>query len=340
MKAPRFWAAAPRSAAARALQPLGAAYGALAAWRMARPGRRVAAPVVCIGNFTVGGAGKTPAAIALAKLLAARGENVAFLSRGYGGAARGAPVEVDPKRHSADEVGDEPLLLARVAPCFVARDRVAAAEAAIAAGAGVLVLDDGLQNPALAKDFSLAMIDGASGFGNGLCLPAGPLRAPASAQWPHVAIAIVVDAPDRAAIGWRDAGGGPATGARLAPDPTVAAQIKGRDLLAFAGIGRPEKFFATLTALGARLGATRGFPDHHRYGESELDALFDEAARQGLLIVTTEKDFVRLPATYAEKSIALPVTLRFDDEPLIAGLLDEALARRSRRGTAASDAKN
>ena len=328
MRAPLFWASAPPSVAARVLQPLGAAYGALAAWRMARPGRRVAAPVICVGNFTVGGAGKTPAAIALAKLLAARGENVAFLSRGYGGAARGAPVEVDPKRDAAEAVGDEPLLLARVAPCFVSRDRVAAAEAAIAAGAGVLVLDDGLQNPALAKDFSLAMIDGGYGFGNRLCLPAGPLRAPMDAQWPHVSLAAVVDAPDRAAKGWQAAAGGQAIGARLAPDPAVAAQLKGRDVFAFAGIGRPEKFFATLSALGARLGATRGFADHHRFTKRELDELFAEAAKKGLLIATTEKDFVRLPAAYAEKAIALPVTLRFDDEALIAGLIDRALARR------------
>ncbi len=328
MRAPRFWAAEPPSIAARALQPLGAVYGALAAWRMGRPGRRAAAPVICVGNFTVGGAGKTPAAIAIAKLLIAQGENVAFLSRGYGGGRSGAPIAVDPERHGASQVGDEPLLLARIAPCFVSPDRAAAADAAIAAGASVLVLDDGLQNPSLAKDFSLAAIDGAYGFGNGLCLPAGPLRAPASAQWPHVAIAVVVDAPDPAAKGWRAAVGGQAIGARLVPEPAAATRLEGRDVLAFAGIGRPEKFFATLAALGARVAATRGFPDHHLYSKAELDALFAEAAKKGLALVTTEKDLVRLPPGYAPQIAALPVAMRFDDEPLVLRLLAETLAQR------------
>jgi tetraacyldisaccharide 4'-kinase len=328
VKAPAFWAVAPPSPLARALLPIGAAYGGLVAWRMGRPGRRIAVPVICIGNFTVGGAGKTPAAIAIARLLIAMGEKVAFLSRGYGGAGAGAPVAVDPRRHSASEVGDEPLLLARIAPCFVARDRVRAAQAAIAAGASVLALDDGLQNPALAKDFSLAVIDGAYGFGNGLCLPAGPLRAPPAAQWPHVSMAVVVDAPDRVGEGRRAVEGKPALAARLVPDASLAARLKDRDLLAFAGIGRPEKFFATLSSLGARLAVTRGFPDHHPYSPAELERLFAEAAAKGLIAVTTEKDHVRLPAAYAQRAMALPVALRFADEPALARLLAEALARR------------
>jgi tetraacyldisaccharide 4'-kinase len=328
VKAPAFWAVAPPSPLARALQPIGVAYGGLAAWRMGRPGRRVAAPVICIGNFTVGGAGKTPAAIAIAKLLIAMGEKVAFLSRGYGGAGAGAPIAVDPQRHNAGEVGDEPLLLARSAPCFVARDRVRAARAAIAAGASVLALDDGLQNPALAKDFSLAVIDGSYGFGNGLCLPAGPLRAPPHAQWPHVSMAVVVDAPDRAGEGWRAVKGKPALAARLVADASLSARLKDRDILAFAGIGRPEKFFATLSSLGARLTVTRGFPDHHPYSPAELESLFAEAAAKGLIAVTTEKDHVRLPAAYAQRATALPVALRFDDEPALTRLLAEALARR------------
>jgi len=314
--------------AARALQPISLVYGALAARRMARPGERAAVPVVCIGNFVVGGAGKTPAAIAVASLLAAMGETVAFLSRGYGGAGGVTPIAVDPKRHAFAEVGDEPLLLARVAPCFVARDRLRAAQAAIAAGASVLVLDDGLQNPALAKDFSLAMIDGGFGFGNGLCLPAGPLRAPLAAQWPHVSMAVVVDGPDWAAKAWRPVEGRPVAAARLAPDPVAAARLKDRNILAFAGIGRPEKFFSTLASLGARLAVTRGFPDHHPYAKRELDALFAEAAGKGLIVATTEKDFVRLPGEYQRQAIVLPVVLRFDEEPLIARLLAEALARR------------
>ncbi len=155
-----------------------------------------------------------------------------FCREGYGGAGGVEPIAVDPKRHVFTEVGDEALLLARVAPCFVAWDRLRAAKAAIAAGASVLVLDDGLQNSALAKDFSLAMIDGGFGFGNGLCLPGGPLRAPLAAQWPHVSMAVVVDAPDRAAAAWRAVEGHPAAAARLTPDPDAAERLKGRDILA------------------------------------------------------------------------------------------------------------
>ena len=182
MIAPRFWARERPGLAARALAPLGALYGLATARRMARPGTRVDAPVICVGNYVVGGAGKTPTAIAVARLLQNAGERVAFLSRGYGGAPRAAPTRVDPHLHGALAVGDEPLLLARVAPCWVGADRVAAAREAIADGASVLVLDDGLQNPALVKDYAIAVIDGEAGFGNGLCFPAGPLRAPRNAR--------------------------------------------------------------------------------------------------------------------------------------------------------------
>jgi tetraacyldisaccharide 4'-kinase len=244
----------------------------------------------------------------------------------------GAPSADYPPRNPPDYVADESLLLARVAACFVSPDRVAAADRALAAGATVLVLDDGLQNPSLVKDVSLAMIDGAYGFGNGLCLPAGPMRAPARAQWPYVSVAVIVDAPGPVAKGWRDAAGGKATGARLVPDPVVVERLLGREVCAFAGIGRPEKFFATLSALGAKIAVTRGFPDHHRYGRDDLDALFAEAEKRGIPIVTTEKDFVRLPQSRAKQADVLPVSLRFDDESIVERLLDEALARRRGRG--------
>jgi tetraacyldisaccharide 4'-kinase len=297
---------------------------------MAQKGERAAAPVICVGNFVAGGAGKTPGAIAVARLLIEMGERVALLSRGYGGTTRGAPVRVDPSRHEAAEVGDEPLLLARVAPTFVSRDRPAAAKLAIAAGASVLVLDDGLQNPSLAKDFSLALVDGGFGFGNGLCLPAGPLRASLAAQAQHVALIVTVAAaadatpaalpPALAKI--------PALAARFEPDAAAAARLRGKDVFGFAGIGRPEKFFETLKGVGARLVAQRSFPDHHRYAASELAAMFAEASAAGLAVVTTEKDFVRLPAAYAEKAVALPVRLRFEDAPRLARLVAEALAPR------------
>lgn len=329
MRAPGFWARRDRSVLALALAPLGALYGALTARRMAQPGLRVDAPVICVGNFVAGGAGKTPAAIAIAHLLRDMGERVAFLSRGYGGARRASVVAVDPDVHHAEEVGDEPLLLARVAPCFVARDRRLAAQVAIAAGASVLVLDDGLQNPALAKDFSFALIDGGAGFGNGLCLPAGPLRAMPARQLPFVSAVIFVNGVSDAGAAAHEAVSGKIVlNARLEPDPLVAANLRDQNVLAFAGIGRPEKFFATLEALGARVVVARSFADHQRYSPAQLEALLIEASSLGLTPVTTQKDFVRLTPAQAGKVMALPVALRFDEAPQVAALLAEALAKR------------
>jgi tetraacyldisaccharide 4'-kinase len=329
LKAPGFWAQRSPNLLAQILAPLGAIYSAATAWRMARPGLRVAVPVICVGNFVAGGAGKTPAAIAIAQILQEMGESPAFLSRGYGGALRGGAVAVDPNLHRADEVGDEPLLLARVAPCFVARDRRLAAKAAIAAGASVLVLDDGLQSPTLAKDFSFAAIDGGAGLGNGLCLPAGPLRADLKQQLPHVSAVIFVDGVSDASVAAHQAvSAKPIFNARLLPDAGVAARLSHQNVLAFAGIGRPEKFFATLAALGANVAVARSFADHQPYSPAALDALFAEAGSRGLMLVTTEKDLARLPPAYAEKATALPVAMRFDDARAVAALLAEALARR------------
>lgn len=329
MRAPSFWAKRSPTILARSLAPLGAVYSAFTVRRMARPGLRVAAPVVCVGNFVAGGAGKTPAAIAIAHILRERGERVAFLSRGYGGARHLGAVAVDPNIHRADQIGDEPLLLARVAPCFVARDRRAAARAAIDAGATVLVLDDGLQSPALAKDFSFALVDGGAGFGNGLCLPAGPLRAEPTAQLPYVSAVIFVDGVSDASIAAHEAVSAKVIlNARLEPDSAVAANLRNQNVLAFAGIGRPEKFFATLKALGARVVVARAFADHQPYWPTQLDALFDEAASLGLTPVTTEKDFVRLTPAQAAKVVALPVALRFDEPGEVNAMLAETLQKR------------
>jgi tetraacyldisaccharide 4'-kinase len=324
MIAPRFWARARPGFAARALAPLGALYGMATARRMARPGTRVDVPVVCVGNYVVGGAGKTPTAVAVARLLQQAGERVAFLSRGYGGAPRAAPTRVDPSLHGALAVGDEPLLLARVAPCWVGADRVAAAREAIAEGASVLVLDDGLQNPSLAKDYAIAVIDGEAGFGNGLCFPAGPLRAPPERQAPYVSAEVVIGergSPPRAH--------GPAKPlfrARLEADAIVAAGLIGRPALAFAGIARPEKFFATLEAIGATVAGRRAFPDHYVYSARDIAELAAVANRRGLTLVTTEKDYVRLAAGQRAGVRALPVTLRFDAPERVAASLREALA--------------
>ncbi len=253
MRAPTFWGFSRPNLAALALSPLGALYGAAAARRMGQAGTRLPAPVICVGNFTVGGAGKTPTALAIARILILRGERVAFLSRGYGGERRAGPLRVDPALHSARAVGDEPLLLAATAPCYVCADRVAAGRLAIADGATVLVMDDGLQNPSLEKDFRIGVVDGETGFGNGLCFPAGPLRAPLKTQLSHVDAFVVVGGEGPRGLGREK----PRFLAHLRPDAIAAAPLVGRSVLAFAGIARPEKFFATLERLGARIAIRR-----------------------------------------------------------------------------------
>jgi len=327
VKTPGFWRPGRPTALARALQPVGALYGAATARRMARPGRRAEAPVVCVGNFVVGGAGKTPAAIALARMLIDDGRRVAFLSRGYGGAKRVEPVRVDPNVHDARTVGDEPLLLARIAPCWVGADRVKAATMAVEARAQVLLLDDGLQNPALAKDLAFAVVDGEQRFGNGLCFPAGPLRAPVAAQAPHVEGLIVIGGDESAALAISAAAPGkPILRANLEPDAFAAATLIGREVVAFAGIARPEKFYATLRRIGAQLVATRDFADHHVFTEREIEALTDEAARRSALLATTEKDRVRLTARQAQAVVTLPVMLRFDEPSAAREMLRRALS--------------
>ncbi len=258
IRAPGFWWREDLAPAARWLAPVGAVYGALAARRMARSGEAAPCPVVCIGNFTLGGAGKTPTALAVAGCLRDLGRRPVFLSRGYGGRLPG-PVQVDPATHGAAEVGDEPLLLARAAPAIVARDRVAGARACREAGADIVVMDDGLQNPSLVKDLAIAVFDGAVGLGNGRVFPAGPLRAPAAVQWGHVHAALVIGegAPGARVLAEAKARGLPALRGRLVPDPEAAGALRGRPVLAFAGIGRPEKFFATVREIGADLRETR-----------------------------------------------------------------------------------
>ncbi len=294
---------------------------------MRGPGERAGALTICVGNFTVGGAGKTPTALALARMLIGDGRQVAFLSRGYGGVERVEPLLVDSDGHTAAMVGDEPVLLAKLAQCWVGTDRVQSARRAVEAGADTLILDDGLQNPGLIKDLSFAVVDGESGFGNGLCVPAGPLRAPVSAQLPFVRALIVLGGDDAAATRIADlAPGKPLMRASLEPDALAAAPLIGREVVAFAGIARPEKFYATLRRVGAQIVATRDFADHHPYTQREFDALIDEAGRRGALLATTEKDAARLSARQARAVVTLPVTLRFDDPASVRRVLRQAVA--------------
>ena len=321
MREPAFWWRAPGWQVGL-LAPAAAVYGAVAGRRLARQGRRAGAPVICIGNPTLGGAGKTPTALAMARMLAAAGERPVLLSRGYGGALAG-PLLVDPARHRALDVGDEPLLLAHVAPTVVARDRVKGAAAALAAGAGVIVMDDGFQNPSLAKDFSVLVVDARRGVGNGRVFPAGPLRAPLPRQLMRAHALVVVGTADGAAAvaAAARARNIPVFSARLDPDRAFIAALGGGRVLAFAGIGDPERFFATLRDAGIAVAATNSFADHHRYTRAQAQALCEHADREGLILLTTEKDLELAALAYA-----LPVTLALDDEAAFRTLVLERLA--------------
>jgi tetraacyldisaccharide 4'-kinase len=305
------------------LQPLAWAYAAAGAARHAWTDPwRAPVPVICVGNLVAGGAGKTPVAIALARRLQASGVGLHLLSRGYGGSLAG-PIAVDRARHDAAQVGDEALLLAAAAPAWIARDRVAGAKAAVAAGAQCLLLDDGLQNPTLAKDLSLLVIDGAYGFGNGRVLPAGPLREPLDTGLAR-ADAVVLMGEDRAGVTPLLAGK-TVLRARLVPEN--AAAFAGRTVIAFAGIGRPAKFFAMLESIGARLAARHAFADHHRYRSDELQRLFSVAETAHAVLVTTAKDAVRLPAEWRAHVEVLSVTAEFDDAAALDRCIDRAVAR-------------
>ena len=321
MRAPAFWWKEGPTLTARLLWPLGAIYGALTARRMNRAGEDCGPPVICIGNFVAGGAGKTPTAIAVAQALLALGRKPVFLSRGYGSQA-GAPRLVDRARDKAADVGDEPLLLAAVAPCIVSADKLEGARACVAAGADAVVMDDGLQNPAITKDLRIAVVDGAVGVGNGLCVPAGPLRAPLAAQWPHVDALVVIGEgePGEALARVAEALGKPVMRGVLAPEPGMAMGLAGREVIAFAGIGRPEKFFDTLRALGADIIESEAFPDHHPFTPREIAGLQARAKRRGAALVTTEKDAMRLgPA--AAQLLTVPVRLALEDQAGLAALL-------------------
>lgn len=326
IRAPAFWWQPP-GVWATVLRPVGAAVAAVAArrWRRAVPSA-AGIPVVCVGNLVVGGAGKTPVAIALTLRLAEAGHRPHLLSRGYKGRLKG-PVKVDRKRHTAADVGDEPLLLARYAPTWVSRDRAAGAQAAQEDGATVIVMDDGFQNPGLAKTLSLLVIDGATGLGNGLVLPAGPLRERPEAGLAR-ADAIIVMGDDLAGVAAALADAPlPILSARLEADDS-ARRLAGQPVVAFAGIGRPEKFFDLLEGIGCRLVHRFAYADHQAYDTDDLASMVDLAAAAEALLVTTSKDWVRLPASYRDRVHRVPVHAAFADE----AALDRILAPVAGRG--------
>ncbi|MGL5363035.1 MAG: tetraacyldisaccharide 4'-kinase [Bosea sp. (in: a-proteobacteria)] len=326
MRAPDFWWQDRPSLLAHMLSRLGALYGAITAQRMAQPGTDAGLPVICIGNMVVGGQGKTPVVAALARQLLAQGQRPFALARGYGGRLTG-PLRVDPALHTAHDVGDEPRLLADILPVIVSADRVAGARLAKEQGATHVLMDDGLQNPSLTKSLRLAVVDGMSGFGNGLCLPAGPLRAPASQQWPHVDALVLIGAGEagRRAAQLAQSAGKAVLTARLVPDDAVAASLAGQSVLALSGIGRPEKFEATLATTGAKIVASQRFGDHHAYSANDIANVMASAKTHAAQIVTTEKDWTKLAALWptAERArvTVLPVTLAFDAPDALASLL-------------------
>lgn len=310
MHAPDFWQ--KRGLAAWVLSPLGALYGASVAMKAALahpfdPG----IPVICVGNLTAGGTGKTPVAIAIAQALRAHGRKPAFLTRGYGGSEKGPALAS--RAHSAAQMGDEALLLARHAQTIVSRDRAAGARLAKAKDADVLVMDDGHQNFSLAKSLSLVVVDAQTGFGNGFQIPAGPLRESIAQGLKRADAVILVGdgTPDLPGF----------TGAVL------RVQLKAEDIdfsdrsvFAFAGIGRPDKFIASLESRGADIIGSCFFPDHHPYEDGEIEQLWQIAGTAAL--ITTEKDFVRMTIEQRKNIQVLKVSAVFDDPAALARLLD------------------
>ncbi|HEY9079222.1 tetraacyldisaccharide 4'-kinase [Magnetovibrio sp.] len=311
MRAPDFWDRKTDGVMPSLLRPLGCLVAGVGSMRRkAAAPWRAPVPVICIGNLVVGGAGKTPVAIDIVTRLKNQGVNAHVVSRGYGGSELG-PVQVDPINHDSRTVGDEPLLLARSAPTWVSRDRRKGIEAAVAAGAQIVVMDDGYQNPNVEKDLSLLVVDGGYGFGNARVMPAGPLREPVDAGLAR-ADAVVLLGADEADVWGRIQRLGykslKVLRAKLEPIGDFS-DLKNQKVFAFAGIGRPEKFFKTLEGIGCKLAGCRAFDDHHPYSEAEVLSILADAV--DMQVLTTAKDHVRLSAKQKDRVRVLDIGMRW-----------------------------
>ncbi|MBU6475112.1 MAG: tetraacyldisaccharide 4'-kinase [Alphaproteobacteria bacterium] len=331
MAAPPFWyrQKTPAEQLLRlALTPVGWAYGATVRRKfdMYFP-VPMEKPVICVGNLVAGGAGKTPVAVALADMLKEKGFNPHLLSRGYGGKEAG-PLQVAPSRDTAYDVGDEALLLVEHAPTWVAVKRALGAQMAMESGADIVVMDDGFQNAVIYKDFSLVVIDGKVGFGNRAVFPAGPLREPLLFGLARADAFVIIgtDATGAAEFIKRHSPA-PVLFAALEPDADNP-DVRGKDIFAFAGIGRPAKFRETLEAAGANIAGWQSFPDHYPYDDDDLQDFLSQAALKGAPVITTAKDHVRVPASIRGKVAKFGVHLAWQDKDAVLPLIEQALAKR------------
>jgi tetraacyldisaccharide 4'-kinase len=315
MRAPLFWKTTHW--VSDLLQPVSYLYGTIAARQYTRvTPERVATPILCVGNLVAGGAGKTPVALALYQLLKSVYPNLSFISRGYGG-TQVTPIQVDVHHHPYTRVGDEPLLLARTARTCVGKDRVATARLAIQNGADCLIMDDGFQNPSLHKDVSILVVDGGYGFGNGRLIPAGPLREPIEKGLSRADAVVLVDDDTHSVV------------ARISDTPLFRASTSitaqgvdvSKKLIAFAGIGRPEKFHMSLRQRGYNVIKMIGFADHHPYRDAELRSLVAKAREYDAQLVTTEKDFMRIPHAYRDEVKTVLLTLTFESPDALRALI-------------------
>lgn len=323
LQAPSFWK--KKSLSSRALAPIGKVYAFVSSTRhKVSKARRAGVPVVCVGNVTVGGTGKTPICLALAKEF----EKPFYLTRGYGGKMSG--LMVDPAEHSFKDVGDEALLLSKIAPVIVDPNRVRGAEMAIKNGAKTLIMDDGLQYPNLYKDISFLVIDGVVGTGNDRAIPAGPLRESLKSALSRTTAVIIVGG-DQVGIRKKLPENIPVLDGILRVKEEQAQDLFKKRVVAFAGIGRPDKFFTTLEKIGCEMVSTYPYPDHYTYQDKEIEMMIAKAKEMGAVLVTTTKDVVRLPDRYRSDVYVLEVEFAFKDEEALKKIIADALAKGGRK---------